>query len=396
MACHSYSELSTFEQCPKKFEFRYRIKPDVPRLTTVEAFLGSRVHEALERLYRDVQLSRAPESDELVAWFDAAWDREWTDDVAIVREEYSAADYRRSGREMLRRFFDRQAPFDDGLTIGLELRVSADLDDEGRFGLIGYVDRLVRTADGAYEIHDYKTGRSLLTQERADEDLQLSLYEMAVRRMYADVREVTLVWHYLALDSEVRSVRSSARLEELRESALERMRAVEACADFPARVSALCDWCEYKGLCPAWAHERDLAGAGAGADALDGVALVDRLAVLDEEMRSLESERDQLRERLIAWAGERGYDRVAGTTYTAKIWRTESSCSLPAWDAPERASLDAIVREAGLWDRYSSLAGVKLAKAVESGELPEDVRERIMDYVAIGPRARIYMNRRRG
>ncbi len=330
-----------------------------------------------------------------MAWFDAAWDREWTDNVAVVREEYAPEDYRESGREMLRRYAHRHAPYDDGVTIGLELRVSADLDERGLFGLVGYVDRLVRIADGAYEIHDYKTGRSLLTQERADTDLQLSLYEMAIRRMYADVREVTLVWHFLALDAEVRSQRGATRLQEIRESAIEAMQAVETCSEFPTRTSELCGWCEYKGLCPAWAHERDLAGVQQP-EALDGVTLVDRLVELDAQVAALDAERDDLRARIMSWADEHGYDRVLGTTHTAKIWRSASSCSLPAWDDPVRRSLEEVVRDAGLWDEFSSLASVKLAKAVEQRGLPEDVHARVMQYVRFGPRSKVYVNKRRG
>jgi putative RecB family exonuclease len=171
MACHSYSSLSAFEQCPKKYEYRYKLKTVVPVGTTVEAFLGSRVHEALERLYRDVAMGRKPTADDLVRWFRRGWRAEWSDGVAIVRDEYTAEDYLRSGETMLRGFHDRYAPFQDGVTIGLELRISADLDDEGVFGLVGYVDRLVRVADGVYEIHDYKTGRSLPTQSRLDDEI---------------------------------------------------------------------------------------------------------------------------------------------------------------------------------------------------------------------------------
>jgi putative RecB family exonuclease len=395
MACHSYSALSAFEQCPKKYQYRYLLKPRVSSSTTIEAFLGCRVHEALERLYRDVSMGRSPTEDELVDWFREAWEKEWTDDVAIARSEYSSHDYRTSGESMLRRYHERYAPFDGGVTIGLELRISADLDDEGRFGLVGYIDRLTRVAEGVYEIHDYKTGRSLPTQAQLDDDLQLALYELAVRRSYPDVREVSLVWHYLALDAELRSVRTPARLECMRADVITRLTRVESATEFPTRTSELCGWCEYRELCPAWAHERALERTDVSLETLDGSALVDRLVQVEAETARLEAERDALREELISWAAAHDYDRVVGTEYTAKIWRTESSCSLPGWDDPRRSAMEEILREAGLWDEYSSVATFRLARAVEAGALPEEVRERIMQYATMAPRARVYLNQRR-
>ena len=42
--------MATFEDCPKRFEYRYVLK--IPSETDgIEAFVGSRVHEVLEKLY---------------------------------------------------------------------------------------------------------------------------------------------------------------------------------------------------------------------------------------------------------------------------------------------------------------------------------------------------------
>ena len=47
---YSHSRLSTFEQCPYKYKLKYldKIETDVP--DTIETYLGSRVHETLEKL----------------------------------------------------------------------------------------------------------------------------------------------------------------------------------------------------------------------------------------------------------------------------------------------------------------------------------------------------------
>ena len=52
MEIYSYSRIKTFENCPLTYRYRYidRIKVDTEG---VEAFMGSRVHESLKKLYRD-------------------------------------------------------------------------------------------------------------------------------------------------------------------------------------------------------------------------------------------------------------------------------------------------------------------------------------------------------
>ena len=50
---YSHSRLSSFEDCPRKFHYRYVLK--IPQETEgIEAFVGKRVHEVLERLYEFV------------------------------------------------------------------------------------------------------------------------------------------------------------------------------------------------------------------------------------------------------------------------------------------------------------------------------------------------------
>ena len=50
---YSHSRLACFENCPKQFHYRYVLK--IPSESeSIEAFLGKRVHEVLERLHRFV------------------------------------------------------------------------------------------------------------------------------------------------------------------------------------------------------------------------------------------------------------------------------------------------------------------------------------------------------
>jgi putative RecB family exonuclease len=381
------------DQCPKRYEFRYRDKVDVGSTTSVEAFLGSRVHEALEQLYKDVARGRTPSADDVAATYQGAWNAEWSEEVSLP-EGAEAREFRALGEVMVRRFVARRTPFDDGTTIGLEMKLDVPLDEVGAFKLFGYADRVVRVAEGRWEIHDYKTGSRLPPQSDLDSDRQLALYQMAVQQMYPDAVDVELVWHYLAFDMEVRSHRSVEQIEALRQETISRMRASEGCTDFPTRTGALCGWCEYRSLCPAFAHERDVADSDGDLSAVEGVALVDAYADLDARVKDLEREKSVVAERLVAFADANGYDALVGSTSQVKVWRKNDACTLPGWDDPRRDDIESILRDAGLWDRFASLATVTLSKALEEGTLPPDVAERIMQHVTLEPRVRLYVRAR--
>jgi putative RecB family exonuclease len=390
---YSYSGLQSFDQCPRKFAFKYRERVDVGRTTTVEAFLGSRAHEALEWLYRGVSVGRTPLPGEVARRYCELWDAEWCDDVVITKE-VTPAEYRDLGERMVRGYAERFSPFVDGQTIGTEVRIDARLDAEGAYRLMGYADRVVRVAPGQWQIHDYKTGSRLPPQRELDEDRQLALYELGLREMYAEVDSVELVWHYLAFDIDLRSTRTPQQREDLRVETIARIQSAESCTEFPTRTSALCGWCEYRGVCPAFIHER--AVAEGGDEAADGVALVDLYAELDDRIGVLQREKDAAARRITDFAAEHGYDVVVGTDHQVKVWRKENACSLPSWDDPRRKRIEEVLRTAGLWERFSSLATVGLSRALEEGTLPPDVAEEIMEFATMESRSRLYVRARGG
>ncbi|MCX6664036.1 MAG: PD-(D/E)XK nuclease family protein [Euryarchaeota archaeon] len=51
MTVYSHSRLSCYQQCPQKFKLQYIDKVGTEAEDTIEAFLGSRVHDLLEKLY---------------------------------------------------------------------------------------------------------------------------------------------------------------------------------------------------------------------------------------------------------------------------------------------------------------------------------------------------------
>jgi len=248
---YSHSRLSSFEKCPKQFHFRYVLKTPVES-ESIEAFVGKRVHEILERLYLFVGQGMVPSLDKVLQRYRAWWDEHYdAERVRVVREGTPVSFYRGLGERCLQNYYRRNYPFDADETLGLEERVLVDLDNAGRYKLQGIIDRIVRAPDGAIEIHDYKTGQYVPSQRKLDEDRQLALYQLGVASKYGHDRSYRLVWHYVASAQ----VRSSSRIPEqltaLRRETISLIDRIESETGFAPRKTRLCDWCEYKEICPA-------------------------------------------------------------------------------------------------------------------------------------------------
>jgi putative RecB family exonuclease len=238
-----------------QYRLRYIDQIDVERRETVESFLGRRVHEALQYLYDRLGEGALLTEQELLTHLEDAWEREWHDQVKLVRADQTVADYRETAARCVANYYRANHPFDQGHTVATEMAIVFALDGAHDVHIKGYIDRLVRLAPGFYEIHDYKTSRRLPTQTEIDRDRQLALYQMAVNQMMPDVRQVRLVWHYLAHGRRLRSLRSPESLDDLRRDTLALIERVEAAGqrgDFPAVRSRLCSWCDFRSVCPAW------------------------------------------------------------------------------------------------------------------------------------------------
>jgi putative RecB family exonuclease len=247
---YSHSRLSSFENCPRQFFYRYVEKVPVDT-ESIEAFLGKRVHEVLERLNRFVAQGMVPSLDKVIERFRTLWNGRFQPErVRIVRGEVSQDDYRALGERCLTNHYRRNYPFDEGESLGIEQHVTFPLDADGRYRMRGIVDRIVRARDGAVEIHDYKTGRWVPTQNDLDQDRQLALYQIGVERSY-DANAVRLVWHYLQRDQVRTSTRTAEQLAALRDTTMQLIDRIEAESDFDPNPSTLCSWCEFRDRCPA-------------------------------------------------------------------------------------------------------------------------------------------------
>ncbi len=249
---YSHSRLSTFEQCPLKFKYKYIDKIFIEVEKTIEAHLGACIHHALEWIYLEVKHGKLPSIDDFIMTYSNQWRKEYVPAMIIVDTSMTAKDFFNKGVQFLLDYYSKHYPFDDG-TIELEKEIRIKLDETGEYEIIGFIDRLAKNIQtGEYEIHDYKTANSLPTQERVDNDRQLALYAIAIKEIYGKNEEVCLIWHYLAHNKRICSRRTNEQLHQLKQETFELIKKIEATTEFQSNKGRLCDWCEYKQMCKEW------------------------------------------------------------------------------------------------------------------------------------------------
>jgi putative RecB family exonuclease len=398
---YSHSRIACFEQCPLKFKLTYLERPPIEIPEGIEAFLGTMVHESLQRLYDLHTAGKALKRAALLEHFSREWAKRLPPDVRIVRRELEADDYRRVGLRCLALYYDRYSPFDQGITVATEHRLTFPIGGPDGPTVLGYIDRLTKTGCGLFEIHDYKTAGRLPSKQALDTDRQLALYELGLRRTWPEpVSQVELTWHYLRFDSELRSRRTEADLARVEQETLGSVSAIAGAVkagSFPPREGALCPWCDFRVVCPVFSHEESTASMAADdfrADA--GVTLVDEYAAVDLQEKEARARKQELRQRIIELATEKGYTRLVGSAHQIGI----SSSTRGAWPSPKGepesyAELAKLLREAGLWDQVSELSPARLEHVLEESCLPEDSEKLLSRFRCEKEQHTVRLSRRR-
>jgi putative RecB family exonuclease len=397
MTVYSHSRLSCYEQCPQKFKLQYIDKVETEIEESIEAFLGSRVHEALEKLYRDHDHQKTDSLDELLVFLQTEWKSNWSDAIVIVNTDYTPENYQKMAEKYITDYYKRYHPFDQGRTVALEERILINLDPHGTYKLQGYIDRLTELKDGYYEIHDYKTNSRLPLPEYIRTDRQLALYMIGVKTQYPDVRQVRLIWHFLKFDKEVDSTRTDVQLEELKRSTIQLIDTIEDDEEYIASPGGLCGWCEFKPLCRQWRHSYKVAEQPANEYLKDsGVQLVNKYAELKNKQKQLDSkieeELEKLEQAIIAFAQKEQVDCVFGSKNKVRITESERYC-FPSKNSKERAQLEEVLHKYGKFMEVSQLDTTALGEIIQTGECDPGLLKALEKYVQIEKKKRLYLSK---
>lgn len=393
MPLYSHSRLQTFEDCPQKYKFKYIDKIEKPEEESIEAFVGSRVHDVLEKLYKDLQRCKLDSLDDLLAYYGEVWKKEWEPAIKIVNKNLTAENYFDYGAKCLRNYYERYKTFDQSQTLETEARIVFPLDDRGDYKIQGYIDRVARQPDGTWEIHDYKTGSHLPAQAELDSDRQLALYQIGLRTRWPEATRVELVWHYVGFDTTLRSRRTAEDLKAVAAETIGVIKQIEQEKEFAPRQSKLCDWCEYRAACPLWKHVDAVEalppaefaadeGARLANQLLETKSQIDRLTRQFEELKALITE--FCRQRQVSAVAGRG-GRVAVKQFLQTVF--------PLKHDPKREPLEALLKKLGRWEDISELDIHELKKVFDEKLWPKDLLAKLQPFARTETATRVTVTR---
>jgi putative RecB family exonuclease len=259
----SPSKVSTFRDCALAFRFSAIDRLEEPPSPATTK--GTLVHLALERLFwhhEPGDRSRDVAHAELRAAWAVVEESGELDMIGLDDDDAKAA-FLADAAELVDGYLRLEDP-DQVTPVGVELTLETEIaspDRNSTLLLRGIIDRLDVTEQGELVVVDYKTGRvpgpNQEQQRLAGVQFYALLCEQVLGRRPAKVRLL-----YLREPVCIEADPSDQALRGLRQRTMAIWSAIErACEaeDFRPKPSALCGWCSYKALCPAFGGDPALA-----------------------------------------------------------------------------------------------------------------------------------------
>ncbi len=383
---YSFSRINQFASCPRQYKFAYIEKASVEKPVSVEMFLGSAVHRALEQLYRYKDEGRLWPLDDLLKFYANIWEGPDKEKIKVTVESMAVEDYIARGEKALRDYYEKYQPFDEGEIIGLERMISFPLDPRERYFISGKIDKIVKRPDGVLEIVDYKTSRSLITQPALDDDMQMGLYQAGVNTLWPQFDRIELKQVFLVKDVEMKTVMPKEKIEEIRHRTFEAILEIERAVkedNFQPRESGLCDYCLYFNLCPAKRHGLALKGESEEAfDPSDGERLAREYLDLNDKKRAIESEVKALRDDIVKFCETMGLTKLETDEGNVKVTLADKD-EFPTVTKDRDAflAISQLIREAGIDTCFKLDVNALFKDLYAKEKLPPELKEKLDKFV---------------
>ena len=270
----SFTRIDTLRNCALRFRYQYVDR--LPQRPAPALSFGSSVHAVLEWLHAR-KVPDVPPLDETLEKLREVWD---SSGYAEVDRSVQVREYERA-REILAEYHARVSREGMRTPVGTEAWFELPFDD---VVVVGSIDRVDADAHGSLHVVDYKTSRRAKSRAGVASSLQLAIYALATEHLYGALPR-TVALDFVVPGVVVRVDRDELDLAAVPGVVAEAAAAIRAGAADP-NPTRLCDWCDYRAVCPAWDGDGDEV---LGRAALEARALRKRLRREVRELRTLEA-----------------------------------------------------------------------------------------------------------
>lgn len=238
----SFSQIETFEKCPLQYRYRYIQK--IPVLPSAAQSFGDTIHRTLRDFYLQIKEGKKLKEEDLISLLWQNWKSEGFSSKSHEQE------MKKKGEKILRDFFQKSfnpEVIPKYLEYPFVIKVSPFLKIGGK------IDRIDEYKD-YLEIIDYKTGKPW-EQKEVDKSLQMTVYALAATSkgiLDKKPEKIILSFYFLETNEKKSTSRRAEDLQKAKEELAQKAKEIEK-SDFPPKPSNLCDFCEYRLLCEAWA-----------------------------------------------------------------------------------------------------------------------------------------------
>jgi len=357
----SYSQISTYQQCPLSYKLQYidGLKPTAKWYFS----FGETLHSCAEYFF-SAKLPTFPTLEDTLDFYRQSWSSEGWESP-----EQEAAE-RAYGQKIIEGFWTIHS---GNFRLPLAAERLFIVDVEG-VKLRGYIDRIDKLDTGSLAIVDYKSNRELFTKDYVQNFLQLTLYQIACEQMW-DMPVDRLTLYHLRSNTPVSSgPRQKEQLKEARNLVLSVAEGI-ASEKFPALENQYCP-CDFPEYCPYYKHKYgETIPETAKPEELKTVnigEIIERYVGLQDAQKMIEKQLDELKQLLIQYCQTEGINRVFGTDHAITYKIVERT------GYPEE-KVRPILEPAGLWDRVLKFDSAAVKEILHSKDVPEKMRKRIAE-----------------
>jgi RecB family exonuclease len=315
----------------------------------------------VERFFK-VRTPPPPSLAEILQFYEQSW---LSQGYESPEEELKHKDY---GKEILTRFWEIHAP---GFRMPVALERSFYLDIEG-IKLRGFIDRVDKLDSGGLSIIDYKTNQELFTADYLENNLQLTIYQMAAAQTWNLPVEKLTLYHLRSNTACTCPPRSQTQIDQARQLVLEVADNITQ-GKFPATENEFCP-CDFPEHCPYYRHQHITAAPQPSIQKpLPGIIAADaveRYAALQAQMKELQAELEEVRQTIIDYCQAEGLNRVFGSAY-------EITYKLMEKTGFSEDEVKAILEPAGWWEKVLAFDPSLLKQLLADKTISADIKKKL-------------------